>query len=54
MTSDCDAVGDVSGSHHYTNPVNGSAISLKAGTDMDCGYAHVRLGIVWAHRHPCL
>ena len=37
VTSDCDAVGDVSGSHHYTDPVNGSALSLKAGTDMDCG-----------------
>jgi beta-glucosidase-like glycosyl hydrolase len=37
VTSDCDAVGDVGGAHHYTTPENGTAISLKAGTDMDCG-----------------
>lgn len=34
---DCDAVGDVYGSHHYADPANGTALSLKAGTDMDCG-----------------
>ena len=37
VTSDCDAVGDVYGAHHFTTPANGTALSLKAGTDMDCG-----------------
>ena len=37
VTSDCDAVGDIYGSHHYTDPVNGTALALRAGTDMDCG-----------------
>lgn len=37
VTSDCDAVGDVYESHHYATPENGTALSLKAGTDMDCG-----------------
>lgn len=30
-------MGDVSGAHHYADPANGTALSLKAGTDMDCG-----------------
>ena len=41
VTSDCDAVGDVythePAGHGYASPVNGTALSLKAGTDMDCG-----------------
>lgn len=37
VTSDCDAVADVYEQHHYASPVNGTALSLKAGTDMDCG-----------------
>ena len=39
--SDCDAVGDVytpePAGHGYASPVDGTAMSLKAGTDMDCG-----------------
>ena len=41
VTSDCDAVGDVytkePSGHGYADPVTGTAMSLKAGTDMDCG-----------------
>jgi|EP01046_Picozoa_sp_COSAG06_P023649 beta-glucosidase len=41
VTSDCDAVGDVytpePAGHGYASPVDGTAMSLKAGTDMDCG-----------------
>ena len=41
VTSDCDAVGDVSapapGGHGYANATEGAALSLRAGTDMDCG-----------------
>lgn len=41
VTSDCDAVGDVythePRGHGYATPENGTALSLKAGTDMDCG-----------------
>lgn len=38
ITSDCDAVDNVFDPHHYTTTlVNASAVSLKAGTDVDCG-----------------
>ena len=38
ITSDCDAVANVFDPHHYTTTlVNASAVSLKAGTDVDCG-----------------
>ncbi|KAI0319841.1 beta-xylosidase [Amylostereum chailletii] len=38
ITSDCDAVGNVFDPHHYTTTLtNASAVSLKAGTDVDCG-----------------
>jgi beta-glucosidase-like glycosyl hydrolase len=41
VTSDCDAVGDIStaapGGHGYANATEGAALALRAGTDMDCG-----------------
>ena len=41
VTSDCDAVGDVytpePAGHGYASPLDAVAMSLKAGTDMDCG-----------------
>ncbi|PON38897.1 Glycoside hydrolase [Parasponia andersonii] len=38
ITSDCDAVTAVFGSHHYAkNPEDAVADVLKAGTDIDCG-----------------
>lgn len=38
ITSDCDAVDNVFDPHNYTSTlVNASAVSLKAGTDVDCG-----------------
>ncbi|KAI0028412.1 glycoside hydrolase family 3 protein [Vararia minispora EC-137] len=41
VTSDCDAVGNVFDPHHYTSTlVNASAVSLKAGTDVDCGMTY--------------
>ena len=38
VTSDCDAVWNIYTPHNYTtDAVNGSALALKAGTDIDCG-----------------
>ncbi|TFY73600.1 hypothetical protein EWM64_g10412 [Hericium alpestre] len=38
ITSDCDAVNNVFTPHNYTTSnANASALSLKAGTDIDCG-----------------
>eukprot|EP00729_Bicosta_minor_P001609 gene1609-1758_t len=37
VTSDCDAVGDVYTHEPRGHGYNGTALSLKAGTDMDCG-----------------
>jgi len=44
VVSDCDAVGNITGYHHYTaDDAHGAAAALKAGTDLDCGrtYAHL-------------
>ena len=38
VVSDCDAVGDVWSQHHYvSSAAQAAAVSLKAGTDMNCG-----------------
>ncbi|TCD62590.1 hypothetical protein EIP91_006664 [Steccherinum ochraceum] len=38
VTSDCDAVGNVFTDHHYVaTGAEASAVTLKAGTDIDCG-----------------
>jgi beta-glucosidase len=38
VVSDCDAVGDVYSRHHYVSTAaQAAAVSLLAGTDMDCG-----------------
>jgi len=38
ITSDCDAVGNVFDPHNFTDTLaNASAVSLLAGTDVDCG-----------------
>ncbi|THH27589.1 hypothetical protein EUX98_g6608 [Antrodiella citrinella] len=38
VTSDCDAVGNVWTDHHYVaTAAEASAVTLKAGTDLDCG-----------------
>ncbi len=45
VVSDCDAVGDVQRGHHYApDAAHASAVSLKAGTDLDCGSAYGALG----------
>ncbi|KAI0052761.1 glycoside hydrolase family 3 protein [Auriscalpium vulgare] len=53
ITSDCDAVYNVFNPHNYTSLVNASAVSMEAGTDLDCGttyagtlYASVTQGLV--------
>ncbi|KAF6762895.1 glycoside hydrolase family 3 protein [Ephemerocybe angulata] len=39
VTSDCDAVHNVFADHHYTEDyVHAAAVSLKAGTDVNCGW----------------
>ncbi|THV04770.1 beta-xylosidase [Dendrothele bispora CBS 962.96] len=41
ITSDCDAVGNVFDPHHFTDTLaNASAVSLLAGTDVDCGTSY--------------
>jgi beta-glucosidase len=41
VVSDCDAIEDVSANHHYSpDEAHGAAVSLLAGTDMDCGGAY--------------
>ncbi len=38
VVSDCDAIEDIYGGHHYANsPAEASADAVKAGTDLDCG-----------------
>ncbi len=38
VVSDCDSVADVNRGHHFApDNVHASAVSLKAGTDLDCG-----------------
>ena len=45
VVSDCDAVGDVQSGHHYAvDGAHASAVSLQAGTDLDCGSAYKELG----------
>lgn len=45
VVSDCDAVSDVQRGHHYAaDAAHASAVSLKAGTDLDCGSAYSSLG----------
>jgi beta-glucosidase len=53
VVSDCDAVGDIYRTHHFTETAaQASAAALKAGTDLDCGrtydslVAAVREGLV--------
>jgi beta-D-xylosidase 4 len=42
VTSDCDAIHNVYADHHYTEDyVNAAAVSLKAGTDVNCGWPGV-------------
>jgi beta-glucosidase len=41
VVSDCDSVADVNRGHHYApDDEHASAVSLKAGTDLDCGGAY--------------
>ena len=41
ITSDCDAVDNVFDPHNYTTTlVNATAVSIKAGTDVDCGTSY--------------
>ncbi|EJD55091.1 beta-xylosidase [Auricularia subglabra TFB-10046 SS5] len=43
ITSDCDAVQNVFTTHNFTTTqANASAISLKAGTDVDCGNVYAQ------------
>ncbi len=44
VVSDCDAVADVVHGHHYVKTMpEAVAVSLKAGTDLDCGRAYAAL-----------
>jgi beta-glucosidase len=44
VVSDCDAVGDVASGHKYSvDNAHASAVSLQAGTDLDCGKAYQSL-----------
>ena len=46
VVSDCGAIDDVSGGHHYRpNNVEGAAASLKAGTDLACVFKNEYLDI---------
>ena len=41
VVSDCDAVADVNRGHHFApDDVHAAADSIKAGTDLDCGYTY--------------
>ncbi len=41
VVSDCDAVGNIAGSHHFASDnAHGAALALKAGTDLDCGNSY--------------
>jgi len=45
VVSDCDAVDDVRRGHHFAvDNAHASALSMKAGTDLDCGSAYSALG----------
>jgi beta-glucosidase len=45
VVSDCDSVADVYRGHHFApDDEHASAVSLKAGTDLDCGGAYKALG----------
>jgi beta-glucosidase len=44
VVSDCDAVGDIWEGHHFAKDgAEASAVSLKAGTDLDCGTTYKAL-----------
>jgi beta-glucosidase len=44
VVSDCDAVSDVNRGHHYAaSDVEASVLSLRAGTDLDCGATYKSL-----------
>jgi beta-glucosidase len=45
VVSDCDAIADVSRGHHFAaDDAHASAVSLRAGTDLDCGATYKQLG----------
>jgi len=44
VVSDCDAISDVNRGHHFvTDDAQAAAVSVKAGTDLDCGRAYSAL-----------
>ncbi|MDR3676277.1 MAG: glycoside hydrolase family 3 C-terminal domain-containing protein [Acidobacteriota bacterium] len=44
VTSDCGAVGNITGGHHFTpDNEHGSALAVLAGTDTTCGHEYVAL-----------
>ncbi|HEX4084481.1 MAG TPA: glycoside hydrolase family 3 C-terminal domain-containing protein [Chthoniobacteraceae bacterium] len=44
VVSDCGAVGNIVGNHHYaTDTAHGDALAIKAGLDLNCGGAYMRL-----------
>ncbi|SNT37807.1 beta-glucosidase [Granulicella rosea] len=46
VVSDCDSVADVYRGHHFaSDDAHASAVSLKAGTDLDCGSAYRALAL---------
>jgi beta-glucosidase len=51
VVSDCDAVADVNRGHHFApDDAHASAVSIQAGTDLDCGRAYATLtGAVQNH-----
>jgi len=44
IVSDCDAIGNLTGYHHYTpDAAHGAAAALNAGVDLDCGRSYLPL-----------
>jgi beta-glucosidase len=44
VVSDCDAIGDIASDHHYaSDAVHAAAVSVAAGTDLDCGRTYMEL-----------
>jgi beta-glucosidase len=51
VVGDCGAVDDIFATHHLaSSPAAAAAEALRAGTDLDCGYAYAALGAALAGR----
>jgi beta-glucosidase len=51
VVSDCDAVGNITGYHHYTaDAAHGAAAALNAGVDLNCGHSYSELAAAVAQK----